>query len=174
MDNTLVSLIILSSLLFIGLVIVLILLLKKKCNDKITTFTVPFSTTANSGLLTNVNAKCYLVENDDISYLVLPGEQNSFSYKNTPGVNNPTNLTSDFSQQLSNYEIYNPSGMFLGYFNNCGYNDVTQWILVNGVLSVKPIRGVNQQPINVNNCLSPGQTLTLGFGPTVIPLKKNN
>jgi len=174
MDNTLVSLIILSSLLFIGFVIVLILLLKKKCkvdNDKITTLTVPFSTSVNSGLLTNVNAECYLVENDNVSYLVVPGQQNSFSY--LTGTNTYSNLTSDPVDALSNYIIDNPSGKYLGYFNNCGNNHLSNWNLINGALTSTPV--FNGTVVRINtNCGSAGQNITLGFGAAVIPLKKNN
>lgn len=174
MDNTLVSLILLSIILFIALVVVVILLLKKKCdvnNNKITSLSVPFSNTNNTGLLNSVNSKCYLVENDNLSYLVIPGEQNSFNY--TSGVATYTNLSSDSVSELSNYIINNPSGKNLGYFNNCGTNNLSNWQLINGVLTSAPANGGRNIPINTN-CAPAGQTITLGFGPAVIPLKKNN
>jgi hypothetical protein len=172
------------------LVVLIVVLVKHKSSnkDKITSLTIPYTTSTNSGLLTNVNVESYLVENDKISYLVIPGKgvQNAFSYtKPQTGTqtNDPSSLISESVEELVNYTVDNDVIMseIEGYFNNCIQNLYAKWTLNNGILSCNPItfdfsktNPVVDQSINISGCpVTPGTVIRIGFGASVIPLKKN-
>lgn len=164
----------------IGVVILITKLRQTNCyfdlakdTGKFSEFFVNFSNTSNIGL-TATSIKCYIGTTDSkYYYLIIPAQQNSFSYISYLNTVLPKKLISDFSTDLANFTIYNPSGITFGNFNNCGINDLSSWDLNNGILSVTPYRGVNPEPININ-CLPSGQTVTVGFSATVIPLLKLN
>ena len=179
---------VLAVLFAIGFIVILVIHLTEKKNT-ITRLDLKYSSSSNIGMKAPVTIEAYLVENNDVSYLFIPGKgtQNAFAFsKLAPGsTNEPSELKSDFNSDLSKYSVDTSSKQLSGYFNNCAILQWATWSISNGSLSCSPfifdsssgtIREVNQK-IDLTSCggsgIPVGSTIMPGFGASVIPLKKN-
>lgn len=174
-----------TSVIFIILSIVMtVLYFKKSCPVypyEITKLDLIYSPGNNTGLKNDININAFLMENILDTYLFIPGfgTQNKLIFRKLSQTDtNPTSIKSNPNEKLKKYSV--ESGQIPGYFNNCGNNNYGSWTLVNGVLTCTPTiwngTAMASQEIQLKNCggsaITVGNDLPIGFGSTVIKLKK--